>query len=797
MFGIFHSNHATFHSDHDNRRLQDTAYVDRTSFKVDEKEQTLTCVIFRVNGDIYSMEQITLFYGFDNFGQFRVNETSHYDSNTGKYSNHEVKNEMHRFSEEQDDPIGILYNRTIEEFHFSPLPMSGEMYPVSSYRDEAGVLHEFFLMLRYLPHPKGRGWFFFLHEAVRSSRWSDEWRQYFIFFPADGTSPQFVCGALYHGDKRQYTYLTAKGILPDEIIPSVRQTAKRLLQDDFASSTEEREKITTFAIQASTKEQQDLQRIFGDVIGAQSIVDDIYKKYVMSLEMRGRKKHAPEPLCLAFVGNVGCGKEYLARKVAALYQASGLLASNAVVSCAVDGLFVGPNVGDAANALSKEYKNARGGTLILTGLESLRGKAGSKWDGTNEVMSRLMMEINADAAGTIIIVTSTEDGIDNVCRRVPAFKSRFATRIHFTDFSVDELTRITEKKIHDMGFPCAKECTARIAEYLDRKLKLEGDDAGNGDLAESTAKEAVQNMTVRVRTNGGDASTRCVLPNDIPSVTKRNDAYDLEQDFATIYGLESVKDELRKINRSILAEKLLRENPDYQGQNLHREKKSYHMAFLGNPGTGKTTFAKIMGKILFNLGVTSKQEIVETRGSELVKSLDATRRAFKAAMGGVLFIDEAYAIAETSGGYASDVVNELVPLMENYMENIVVILAGYTQPMERLFEMNPGLKSRINRYIEFPDYSIDELVMIAKKKAHPYFFDAGAEQAFAHCLKRAKADAENFANVRTVRNIWDKVQESQRDRLLRDYGLKMNQLPKDVIYRVTAEDFTEMEEALS
>lgn len=503
---------------------------------------------------------------------------------------------------------------------------------------------------------------------------------------------------------------------------------------------------------------------------------------------------------MAFCGNVGCGKLLVARKTAQLFRQAGLLSSEKIEERSFDSFFVSQYVGTANQELSNAYNKVRGGVLILTGLEKLVAHSASNWDGTQEVIGRLTEEVQSDASGTIVIVTSTRDGIENA-NRVADFSSLFRL-IEFDDLSLDALEKLTVKDIHQKGYDVARSCLPKISEYLRFQLKLGGAYAGNGDLAEGLANECVMKNIERLFSGGAQGNEQdtdmVILPEDVPEITKPDPRFDLEKKFeeAGILGLEEVKEEFRKIRKSILAGKALGDNP-YLGGRWKGQATSYHMAFLGNPGTGKTTFARVMGEILFNSGVTMKKNVTTVYGRDLLKSSDALQTAFHDAIGGVLFIDEAYAISQSVTGYGREVVNELVPLMEDNRDLIVVIFAGYTAEMNELLDLNPGLASRIPFRITFPDYSVDELVEIGEQKeelAGTFQFTEDADRAFHERIKEAKAqNPKYFGNVRTVRNILDQVKTNQGIRLFEMYGQedfeKLKSLPPEIALQITEDDF--------
>ena len=241
-----------------------------------------------------------------------------------------------------------------------------------------------------------------------------------------------------------------------------------------------------------------------------------------------------------------------------------------------------------------------------------------------------------------------------------------------------------------------------------------------------------------------------------------------EQDMAALSGMEDVKSKIEEI--------VARANYDKQ-QGKKGEGFSSHYVFYGAPGTGKTTFARILTGFLYKNKIISKNQCIEVDGN-LLKASAPGEGGMKAeilvkyAMGGVLFIDEAYSMAE---GYGNEAVDTLIKLMEDMRGQFVLILAGYTEPMANLLSSNPGFRSRIKDYLEFPDYTVDEAEDIYKSMAKGAGLRISKEgmEKFRerYEVELTKAD---FGNARTVRNILDEAISKHALRLTRDKKAKTN-----------------------
>jgi len=239
-----------------------------------------------------------------------------------------------------------------------------------------------------------------------------------------------------------------------------------------------------------------------------------------------------------------------------------------------------------------------------------------------------------------------------------------------------------------------------------------------------------------------------------------------------LVGLAPVKSRIREIAALLLIDKL-RKN-----LNITSANPGLHMSFTGSPGTGKTTVGLKMADILYQLGYIEKGHLLTVTRDDLVgqyigHTAPKTKEVLKKAMGGVLFIDEAYYLykPDNERDYGSEAIEILLQVMENQRDELVVILAGYKEPMDRFYESNPGLSSRITNHIDFPDYSVEELLKIAKLmlEDQQYQLTPDAEVALGQYIKRRK-EKPLFANARSVKNALDRARMRQANRIFDSRG---------------------------
>lgn len=234
-----------------------------------------------------------------------------------------------------------------------------------------------------------------------------------------------------------------------------------------------------------------------------------------------------------------------------------------------------------------------------------------------------------------------------------------------------------------------------------------------------------------------------------------------------LVGLKPIKTRIKETAALLLVDKVR------QQLELSSETPTLHMCFTGNPGTGKTTVALRMAEILHRLGYVREGHLVTVTRDDLVgqyigHTAPKTKEVIKKAMGGVLFIDEAYYLyrPENERDYGQESIEILLQVMENNRDDLVVILAGYKNRMDKFFESNPGMRSRIAHHLDFPDYSDEELLAIAKLMLNEqnYQFSSKGEEAFHEYIK-LRMKMEHFANARSIRNALDRARLRQANRL--------------------------------
>ena len=249
-------------------------------------------------------------------------------------------------------------------------------------------------------------------------------------------------------------------------------------------------------------------------------------------------------------------------------------------------------------------------------------------------------------------------------------------------------------------------------------------------------------------------------------------------------GMDAIKEEVRSLINMVQVYKLRREN------DLPTTDMSLHMVFSGNPGTGKTTVARIMARIYHSLDILSKGQLVEVDRSGLVagyvgQTALKTQKVIEKAMGGVLFIDEAYALnGKSENDFGQEAIDTILKAMEDHRDDLVVIVAGYTELMDRFIHSNPGLESRFNRFLMFEDYTPEQMVAIFKMQCKKgcYVLAEGTEELVREFISEESAD-DSFGNARGVRNLFEHILVAQNNRLA-----KMEQVTREDLMQILPDD---------
>ncbi|MBS6457832.1 MAG: AAA family ATPase [Firmicutes bacterium] len=278
--------------------------------------------------------------------------------------------------------------------------------------------------------------------------------------------------------------------------------------------------------------------------------------------------------------------------------------------------------------------------------------------------------------------------------------------------------------------------------------------------------------------------TQAAKPEEKEEIPPKEKIEDLLAELDSYVGMDAIKTEVRSLINMVQVYKLRREH------DLPTTDMSLHMVFSGNPGTGKTTVARIMSRIYHSLDILSKGQLVEVDRSGLVagyvgQTALKTQKVIEKAMGGVLFIDEAYALnGKSENDFGQEAIDTILKAMEDHRDDLVVIVAGYTELMDRFIHSNPGLESRFNRFLMFEDYTPEQMVAIFKMQCKKgcYVLAQGTEELVRDFIAEESAD-DSFGNARGVRNLFEHILVAQNNRLA-----KMENVTRDDLMQILPGD---------
>ena len=341
---------------------------------------------------------------------------------------------------------------------------------------------------------------------------------------------------------------------------------------------------------------------------------------------------------------------------------------------------------------------------------------------------------------------------------------------------IQSMARRNLTSVYNDFFPASRVDIPSLEKEKEQDRPLRPSDeilAGNDGTAAST---------------GNGKTTSDAKPQEVP----KEKLEDLLAELNGYIGLDTVKEEIDTLVHWIQMQQLRKEH------DLPTSDLSLHMVFSGNPGTGKTTIARFLSKIFHSLGILSKGQLVEVDRGDLVagyvgQTAIKTKDAISKAMGGVLFIDEAYALTNRGeNDYGAEAVDTLLKAMEDHRDDLIVIVAGYIEPMEKFLHSNPGLESRFNRFIDFPDYTLDELMGIFDMRMNKAGYTMGdeARAALRQKIDIERVDVKGFGNARGVRNLFETIIARQADRL----GETEGEITRDMLMELTVADVTGVRE---
>ena len=501
------------------------------------------------------------------------------------------------------------------------------------------------------------------------------------------------------------------------------------------------------------------EKKLGELIGLSGIKESIRKIKAYALN---NKDSEDLNIHMCFLGNPGSGKTEVARYIAGILYENKILPTNKVIEVDRSGL-VSQYFGATAEKTSRVISRAMGGVLFIDEAYALGNNADVGTDYGKEAIDTLVKAMEDYRGKFCVILAGYKNEMLQMLSSNPGFKSRIQFMLDFPNYSRDELKSITELMLKNRHYTIGDTALSRILDITD--IKRKDPNFANAREIRNILDQVIMCQNLR-RAGSDDTELGIVDVNKYIQDAKinlptsgtgtANKILTGEEELDQLIGLAAIKRMIKKIKA-------------YAKRNQGQEGFNLHMCFYGNPGTGKTEVARILSRILYDAGVLPEAKLVETDSHGLLgkfvgETAPKTQAKINDAMNGVLFIDEAYGLVSTntaSGGvtsYGEEAIAVLLKEMEDRRGQFCVILAGYKDEMKTMLSANPGLESRIQFTLDFPDYTREELgeIAVAFLKKKKYEIDEPALNRLLDVTEYYR-NRPNFANARTVRNILDQV----------------------------------------
>ncbi|SEP54685.1 ATPase family associated with various cellular activities (AAA) [Lachnospiraceae bacterium NE2001] len=492
-------------------------------------------------------------------------------------------------------------------------------------------------------------------------------------------------------------------------------------------------------------------------------IDTIIATDIVEKERKRRRGNDYEPgsMHMIFGGDPGTAKTTVAKAFAGIAKEKGILKSGRfVVRGGMDltGMLCVDLIRDA-------FVAAKGGVLFIDEAYSMKGDI---------AISTLIQEMENHRDSVIVILAGYSERMKEFLKQNEGLESRIPYWIDFPNYTTEELTEIFKLMIKDRGFTVSDDAIKEASYIFDRVRIM--DNFGNGRYVRNLLDKVAENQSVRIL--GDKTSAEKIKKKDLFHITKEDiSSMDeglvderprgtAKKELDEMIGLDSVK---KLVNKALAKYRM---NKILMDKGFKKDKPSMHLVFTGNPGTAKTTVARLFAEILKDEQILSSGNCVEVGRADLIgaavghTAMMVTQR-FKEAKGGVLFIDEAYSLCDKYDGYGDEAISTIVQEMENHRDDVIVIFAGYPEPMKEFLDRNPGMMSRVAFHMNFEDYSVDELLDITRlmvERKQYTITDAALKKLRG--IYESVVGTEDYGNGRFVRKILEEAEMNLAERLL-------------------------------
>ncbi|MFP3041679.1 AAA family ATPase [Treponema primitia] len=500
---------------------------------------------------------------------------------------------------------------------------------------------------------------------------------------------------------------------------------------------------------------------------------------------------------IVITGNPGTGKTTIVRTLGKLFNAVGLLPRADVIEVQANAL-KGSYLGQSKDRVMDKVDEARGAILFVDEAYTLADERGPVDSFANEAAVTLMVPLENDRTKFVCVVAGYPKEMDYFLDKInPGMRRRFKHYLNLPDYTADELIEIFERfNVRKEGYTLTPEAQKRAREVIRDMVAQKGEHFGNaGDIRiffERTTSRLASRMAKLSEAEQEAVGTRTIEASDIGDAEKTVTVDDVLAELDDMVGMKEVKQAVRGIATKLQAQKLIEAKTGKQAAG-----EGNHMVIMGNPGTGKTTIVRTLGKLFKAIGLLPSEKVLEIQGNDLKgsylgQSKDKVNEYCRQAMGGVLFIDEAYALVNERGpidGFATESIDVLMARLENERDRFVGIVAGYPAQMDTFIKKsNPGMERRFKHYITLPDYSPEELIEIFERfnvKKAGFTLTEGAQAKARKAIEEMVANkGPTFGNAGAVRSFFEQITTNQSSRVM---SLPMAELD-DALLVITEED---------
>ena len=500
-------------------------------------------------------------------------------------------------------------------------------------------------------------------------------------------------------------------------------------------------------------------------------------------------------LCYRFEGGNGVGKTYAANIMANCLYRAGITSNNSTFTF----FSINDALANMENIICK-FKNDDIRSYLCDDIYDVILIESVENTTVNDLRS-FLNKLNVIKENNLVILCGSKKDFKKLDDSVADFKSKFPRTIKFDGYSVSELVDILIQKIKSKKYEIGEAALKLVKEQFEKVIKVPN--FSNAIFVENYVENIISNSLSRVFNNNTEAENGAdsylIIETDIKNVDmvgllgsdyKVIEAYEnAMSEMDKLIGLTSVKNYIKSYIAKSKIDKMKKDCGYALDEGLNM-----HLCFTGSPGTAKTTVARQFAKILYSNGIITKPDIVECglsdlQGEYLGQTSPKVIEKFEEAKGGVIFIDEAYSL-NNDDVYSKQTVDTIVEQMENHRDEVIVIFAGYKEPMEAFVKSNPGIKGRVSRFLDFPNYDIDELMQIFDKLIADknYLLDDEAKiKSYVKKFLEEKMSKEDFANGREVRLLIENAILNQSMRLYNENQIDIKD--REVLMSLKYEDF--------